>query len=366
MSSYPRDSFRALRRYTPDRRPVDIDLSDNTNLWGAHPDAVAVVTSSEAGAVSNYPSVYSDDLREAVSAKFGVSADCVVTGCGSGDVLDSAFRAACEPGVRVAFPTPTFLMVPHYLVLNGLEAVPLGDAVQPPSPGELLGAGADLIYVCNPNNPTGTALTRAWVDELIDGVGDGPVLILDEAYLEFAEASAVHVGEPSLLDRALASPRVLLARTFSKAYGLAGLRVGYGIANPELAVEIDKARGPYKVAPIAERAAAAALRDESGWLGPTVEDTVRCRDRLLESLKSHGANPLPSSANFIMLPVPVPAVDAAADFRARGISVRSFSNVPGLGEALRITVGPLPVVERLVATWEELSEYWGGEMEASG
>ena len=242
-----------------------------------------------------------------------------------------------------------------------------GDAVQPPSPGELLSAGAELIYLCNPNNPTGTALPRAWVDELIDGVGDGPVLILDEAYLEFAEASVGHEeGNSSLIERALASPRVLLARTFSKAYGLAGLRVGYGIANPELVEEIEKARGPFKVGPLAEHAAAAALRDESGWLGPMVEEAVQCRDRLLEGLTSRGARPLPSSANFIMLPVPVPAVDAAADFRARGIAVRPFTDVPGLGEALRITVGPVPVVERLLATWEELVGSWDGAMEASG
>ncbi len=356
MSPFPRESFRALERYTPVEDSVEIELSDNTNLWGCHPDALAAMRDAVSGDVSNYPEAYSGDLRDAVARKFGVPAECVVTGCGSDDVLDSTFRAVCEPGARVAFPSPTFLMVPHLLVVNGLEGKALGDARRPPSPQRLLDAEADLIYVCTPNNPTGTALSRAWIDELLDGVGStGPVVVLDEAYYEFGAASPGHdPGETSLVERALAVPRVMIARTFSKAYGLAGLRVGFGIAHPELLGEVEKARGPFKVGLLAERAAAAALDDRSGWLEPTVREVVACRERLVAELLRRGGAPLPSSANFVMLPIPVSARETAREMIARGIAVRPFPDVPGVGEALRVTVGPPPVVERFVEAWDEI------------
>ena len=356
MSPFPRDSFRAIRRYTPIEDVVEIELSDNTNLWGSHPDALPVMRAAASSQLSNYPAAYSSGLREAVSAKFDVPVECVVTGCGSDDVLDSTFRAVCGPGSRVAFPDPTFLMIPHLLVVNDLRGIPLGDAYQPPSPQELLDADADLIYVCTPNNPTGTALSRPWIDELLDGVGStGPVVILDEAYYEFGAASpGFDPGDVSLVERALSVPRILIARTFSKAYGLAGLRVGFGIAHPDLLGEVEKARGPFKVGLIAEQAAAAAMSDSSGWLEPTVREIVACRERLVAELRRRGGAPLPSSANFIMLPVPIPAWEATREMIARGIAVRPFLNVPGVGEALRITVGPWPVMERLLEAWEEV------------
>lgn len=356
MSPFPRDSFRAIRRYTPIEDVVEIELSDNTNLWGSHPDALPVMRAAASSQLSNYPAAYSSGLREAVSAKFDVPVECVVTGCGSDDVLDSTFRAVCGPGSRVAFPDPTFLMIPHLLVVNDLRGIPLGDAYQPPSPQELLDADANLIYVCTPNNPTGTALSRPWIDELLDGVGStGPVVILDEAYYEFSAASpGFDPGDVSLVERALSVPRILIARTFSKAYGLAGLRVGFGIAHPDLLGEVEKARGPFKVGLIAEQAAAAAMSDPSGWLEPTVREIVACRERLVAELRRRGGAPLPSSANFIMLPVPIPAWEATREMVARGIAVRPFPNVPGVGEALRITVGPWPVMERLLEAWEEV------------
>ena len=356
MSPFPRDSFRAIRRYTPIEDVVEIELSDNTNLWGSHPDALPVMRAAASSQLSNYPAAYSSGLRKAVSAKFDVPVECVVTGCGSDDVLDSTFRAVCGPGSRVAFPDPTFLMIPHLLVVNDLRGIPLGDAYQPPSPQELLDADADLIYVCTPNNPTGTALSRPWIDELLDGVGStGPVVILDEAYYEFGAASpGFDPGDVSLVERALSVPRILIARTFSKAYGLAGLRVGFGIAHPDLLGEVEKARGPFKVGLIAEQAAAAAMSDPSGWLEPTVREIVACRERLVAELRRRGGAPLPSSANFIMLPVPIPAWEATREMIARGIAVRPFLNVPGVVEALRITVGPWPVMERLLEAWEEV------------
>ena len=251
MTPFPREGFRALRRYTPIEDPVEIELSDNTNLWGCHPDALGVMRDAVSADISNYPQAYSSVLRDAVADTFDVPAECVITGCGSDDVLDSTFRAVCDPGARVAFPDPTFLMIPHLLVVNSLRGVPLGDARRPPSPRQLLDADADLIYVCTPNNPTGTALSRAWIDELLDGVGStGPVVILDEAYYEFNVASPGYdAGDTSHVERALAVPRIMIARTFSKAYGLAGLRAGFGIAHPDLLGEVEKARGPLQGRP---------------------------------------------------------------------------------------------------------------------
>ncbi|MEX2467851.1 MAG: aminotransferase class I/II-fold pyridoxal phosphate-dependent enzyme, partial [Gemmatimonadota bacterium] len=262
MTPFPRDDYRTLRRYDPDREPVEIDLSDNTNLWGTHPGALARIRAAGTDDLARYPELYADVLREAVAERFGVSADCVTTGAGSDDVLDSAFRAASGPGAVVSYASPTFSMVEPLARMNGMDAraVPWADALA--DPAALLAGRPALVYVCRPNNPTGEAAPREWFEALLElaaGGGAGraptpgstdagsrrsgspaPLVILDEAYADFAE--------DTWITRGAEVPGLLVARTSSKAYGLAGLRCGFGVATPETALEIEKSRGPYKVA----------------------------------------------------------------------------------------------------------------------
>jgi histidinol-phosphate aminotransferase len=343
MSPFPRPDYARLRRYDPERAPVPLDLSDNTNLWGTHPAALSRIRAASSDDLARYPDLYADALREAVAERFDVDPTCVTTGAGSDDVLDSAFRASFGPGARVSYAAPTFSMVDAFARMNGMEARPVPWPEAEADPSLLLAGDPDLVYVCRPNNPTGTSAPRPWIEQLLALRGDnGPLVIVDEAYADFA-------GE-TLVPSAPKVPRLLVARTASKAYGLAGLRCGYAVGAPEVALEIEKSRGPYKVSRLAAEAAAAALRDEGGWMADVIEKTLRNRARLHDELVQRSLRPLPSHANFLLVPAPSgSARDDARALRAAGIGVRPFSEIPELKEALRATVGPWAMMEEFLA-----------------
>jgi histidinol-phosphate aminotransferase len=260
----------------------------------------------------------------------------VVTGCGSDDVLDSAMRAFGEPGEVVAYPDPSFAMIPIFARMNALvpAAVPL-TAEHDVDAEAMLATGAKLIYFCSPNNPTGTRVSRAAIERVVAGAPG--VVLIDEAYAEFAGVNHV--------DLALGGERVVVVRTLSKAFGLAGLRVGYAIGAPALVAEIEKSRGPYKVSAIAERAAVAALTRDAAWVREHVSLAVELRERLAGELRRMGLAPLPSAANFVLVPVPGAGAVAQA-MRAGGVAVRPFAALPRIGDAIRISVGPWALLER--------------------
>ncbi|MEP6689881.1 MAG: histidinol-phosphate transaminase [Gemmatimonadaceae bacterium] len=344
--------------YATDETPCDLDLSDNTNLWGMPPVA-ASLAAARAVAASRYPTPYGGDLKIALASYLGVDASMVVTGCGSDDVLDSAIRALAGPDDVIAFPTPTFSMIPVFATVSGLALAPilLNDDYTI-DVDALLATRARITYLCSPNNPTSTAIAYADVERIVaESYG---VVILDEAYAEFSG-----VSHTALLAR---SERLVITRTMSKAFGLAGLRVGYGAASPVLAMEIEKARGPYKVNAVAERAAVAVLggRLEDGesqiasprsradpWVDETVREAVEHRERLSAELRAREFAVAPSAANFLFVP-DAGAVAVAAALRARSIAVRAFDALPVFGPALRITVGPWPMMERLLAALDEI------------
>jgi histidinol-phosphate aminotransferase len=343
VTPFPRPDYRSLTKYEPGRRPAEVDLSDNTNLWGPHPDALARIRAATPDDVRCYPEVYADTLRAAVAERFGVAVECVTTGAGSDDILDSAFRAAAAPGAVVSFPAPTFVMAGELALMNGMRPrpVPWSDAMR--DPGVLLAGGPALVYVCRPNNPTGALAPKAWMERLLDLAGaSGPLVVLDEAYADFA-------GE-TLIGWAVERPRLLVARTCSKAFGLAGLRCGFAVARPDVALEVEKSRGPYKVSRLTTETAAAAMRDASGWTPKIVAECLANRSRLRDELAKRGLRQLESHANFILLAAPSGsgAEDMAA-LRDEGIQVRPFKEVPELGDALRVTIGPWPLLERFLA-----------------
>jgi histidinol-phosphate aminotransferase len=186
------------------------------------------------------------------------------------------------------------------------------------------------------------------VEALLEAAGeDGPLVLVDEAYVDF--------GGDSFAPLAVRRPRLLVSRTLSKAFGLAGLRVGLAIGMPETIDEVEKARGPYKVGRLAAMAGAAALADEEGWVTRTVAECVANRILAEEMLAERGLDPLPSLANFILFRAPTG--DARADalaIRARGVAVRPFPReMPDGSDALRLTVAPLPLQERLFAALDD-------------
>lgn len=348
MSRFPRDDYRTLEPYSPDRRPVAVDLSDNTNRWGPHPAALQALREAPPESLTRYPSVYADDLRGAVARKFGVPGSCVATGCGSDDLLDSVFRAASARGGRVAYPEPTFSMIPVFARMNGMEATAVPAVEARRDPRSLLDGAPDVVYVCSPNNPTGDVPPEGWVEELLAAGGEeGPVVVLDEAYADFAGRSH--------LARAPESRRLLVLRTLSKAYGLAGLRIGFAVGSEEVVAEVEKSRGPYKVGRLDEDAAVRALADPDGWVEEIVEKTVANRSRLRAALERRGHRPLPSGANFVLLPLEASTTaEVTAGLRERGVGVRPFPGLPDIGDAVRVTVGPWRLLERFLQALDEV------------
>ncbi|HET7459089.1 MAG TPA: histidinol-phosphate transaminase [Gemmatimonadaceae bacterium] len=335
-----RAALRAVTAYGDgdDAPACDVDLSDNTNLWGAPPAALRAVRDAAEDSLSRYPTLYGGALKSRLAAYVGVAPEEIVTGCGSDDVIDSAMRAFAEPGDRVAHPTPTFSMVPVFARINGLVpvGVPLRDDYDVDADA-LLATGARIIYLCSPNNPTGTLTSADAVRRVVEHAAG--LVVIDEAYAEFADESYA--------SRAPGWERVVVTRTLSKAFGLAGLRVGYGVAAAPLVREIEKARGPYKVTAVAERAACAVLDENLPWVREHAALARANRGRLADALRALGLDALPSAANFLLVATPR-AADLARGLRARGVAVRLHRALPGVGDALRVGVGPWPMMQRLL------------------
>jgi histidinol-phosphate aminotransferase len=342
MSLPSRASYRDIPLYSPSKVKCGVDLSDNTNLFGMPPAAERVLRELGVSQVSRYPVGYAPELKRAVAAYTGVELSHVTTGCGSDDVIDSTLRAFLEPGEVLAFPDPTFVMMSYFAKVNGLRyaPVPLKPDLDIDVDG-LLATGAKLIYVCSPNNPTGTVASRAALLRLVD---EAPgIVLLDEAYAEFARESHLDLAS---------RPNVLVTRTLSKAFGLAGLRVGYAVGNPTLIAEVEKARGPYKVTGVSERLAAAALTEDVAWMKARATESLDIRERLLAELANLGLKSLPSEANFVMVPLPgAPAV--AERMRQRDVNVRAFQGLTGIGDALRIGCGPWTMMEAALGALRE-------------
>jgi len=351
MTSFPREDYRPLSPTDPGCSPVAVDLSDNTNLWGAHPAALEVVRMAPPEALTRYPSAYASELKDAVASKFGIGAENVVTGAGSSDLLDSAFRASTTPPGRISFPAPTLSMVQPFAQMNGLEVIPVPWSKAEMDPARLLLEEPDLVYICRPNNPTGISLDRNWLRALLAlGGSDGPLVILDEAHADFG-------GGDTFLEEAPSSDRLLVLRTFSALYGLAGLRVGFAVGPRPLVEEVEKSRGPYKVSQIAQCAAIAALEDRSGWAGQIRREVLWNRERLADELRARGLHPLPSQANFLLIPVePASALEVNQALQAHGVAGCPFPNSPDIGDAIRITIGPWKLMEKFLQALDQLFE----------
>lgn len=325
---------RTLVRFEDAARGCEVDLSDNTNLWGPPPSLQRATSAFLLGDVSRYPSAFSDDLKRAISRYTDVDESCIVTGCGSDDVLDSAIRAAGVAGDRLAQLDPTFSMIRAFAALNSLSVCGIS-ADRENLAEAFLETDARLIYLCSPNNPTGGVISPEVVEAVVARASG--IVIIDEAYIDFGGVSSL-----PLIER---YDNVLVTRTFSKAFGLAGFRVGYAVGAPELIRQVECARGPYKVSALSERVAIEILDNDIDWVTQRAADAVANREQLSRRLAALGTPALPSGANFVLVPV-ANAERVESFMREAGVAVRRFDQLPGIGDAVRITAGPWPLMER--------------------
>jgi histidinol-phosphate aminotransferase len=329
----------AMDRYQPRRPPVRVDLSDNTSLWGPPPSVRVTLAGLTDAQVSRYPTPYADALCESLAEYHGVDPSRVVTGCGSDDVLDSAIRACCDAGSTIAIGAPTFSVVPGFAVVNEvavarveLERDGTVDARR------LLATGADLYYLCSPNNPTGTRVHDDDLRTLL--AGTDAVVLLDEAYADYADADA-----SALLDE---FDNLVSVRTMSKAFGLAGLRVGYALGNADVVGAIAVSRGPYKVGSVAEAVALGVLRDDLAWVRERAGEVRTLRTWFTSRLVDAGFQVLDSQANFVAVLVD-DAVRLLERLLPAGVLARAYTSLPVFGDVFRITIGPRPQLDEALA-----------------
>ena len=322
-----------LRPYVPGRQPAPgarvVKLNTNENPYPPSPRALAALAAVDADDLRRYPDPSSRRFREAAAETLDVDPAWVLAGNGSDDLLTMLVRAVTGPGRPVVYPAPTYVLYP---ALAGIQEAPV---VEAPFDADfalpvaaLAEAGGALTFVANPNSPSGTAAPVPTLARLADSI-DG-LLVIDEAYVAFAEADA--------LDLVRRRGNVVVLRTLSKSHGLAGLRLGYAIAPPAVLEGLGKVKDSYNVGAVADRVGAAAIRDTAYAQGVAAR-IVESRRRLAGRLEGLGCRVWPSQANFLL--VRPPAGDAARVHRrleAFGVLVRYFDE-PALAETLRITVG---------------------------
>lgn len=301
------------------------------------PPSPAVLAAIEAAGrhCQRYPTLMGDPLIEALSRKLGIDGDRIVAGGGSLAVLQQLLTAFAGPGTEVVFAWRSYEAYPILVRLTGARdvQVPLtaGHRHNLPAMADAVTGTTAAVILCSPNNPTGTVLGTRELEEVLARIPAQVVVVLDQAYLEFTDDAETSFQHSLTLQGT--HPNLVLLRTFSKAYGLAGLRAGYLVAHPGLARHVRAASPPFGLNAVAESAAVAALADEAALTAGIA--TVRTgRAALRPELAARGIQAPASGGNFLWLPVGAEASALEAACLAESVSVRSFA-----GEGVRVTVG---------------------------
>jgi histidinol-phosphate aminotransferase len=331
--SFVRVTVRDMDGYTPGEQPGPgervVKLNTNENPYPPSPAVLRAIQEVEPEMLRRYPNPTADVFRHAAAKVLGVSHDMILAGNGSDDILTIATRTFLAPGDTLAYPDPTYSL---YHVLAKLQdakfaEIPWERDYSLPIEG-LLAAKPQAVYIANPNAPTGTFVPPAKIAELAKHF-KGLVLI-DEAYADFAEDNCLSLVKHH--------DNVVVSRTLSKAYSLAGLRFGFAIAQPHVVREMMKVKDSYNVDAISACAAAAAIADQD-YARERWEQIKSERDRVTRELTHLGWRVLPSQANFILAQTPDGrGREAYLGLKAQGILVRFFDR-PGLQDKIRITIG---------------------------
>ncbi|MER6360195.1 histidinol-phosphate transaminase [Kitasatospora sp. NPDC001527] len=328
-----RPTLDGIPTYKPGK-PAGADaykLSSNENPYEPLPGVLEAAVAA-AGKLNRYPDMAVTDLTAVLAERFGVPAEHIATGTGSVGVAQSLILATAGPGDEVIFAWRSFEAYPIITQVAGATPVPV-----PLTAGgdhdldAMLAAVTErtrLIFVCNPNNPTGNVIHRAELERFLDAAPADVLIVIDEAYIEFIRDPEVPNGIDLYRDR----PNVCVLRTFSKAYGLAGMRVGFAIAHEPVANALRKTAVPFGVTQLAQDAAVASLRAEDALM-VRVDALVEERGRVVAALRAQGWEIPDSQANFVWLELGERSQDFAAACAAAGVIVRPFP------EGVRISIG---------------------------
>lgn len=353
--------LRGLAPYVPGKPPEQLErelgvrdsikLASNENPLGPGPRARAAIAASPA-ATGSYPDGSGHRLRERLARKHRVEPAQITLGNGSNDVLVLLAEAFLAPDLEGVHAGYAFAVYPGAIQATGASArvaqahspghdMPLGH--DPSAIAAAIGPRTRIVYLANPNNPTGTWLGEQELGALLRAIPHDVIVVLDEAYHEYSAGMGVPDGTRYLSGH----DNLVVTRTFSKAYGLAGLRIGYSISHPDIAELLNRIRQPFNVSVPALAAAEAAL-DDTGHLASTLELNRAGLARLQAGLQAIGVRVAPSAGNFVLADLARPALPVNEALLRQGVIVRPLENY-GLFEHLRITTGTAEQNERLLA-----------------
>src|SRR5438874_3673821 len=344
--SLVRKSLQGFRPYMPGEQPPDgegwIKLNTNESPLPPSPKVIEAIKEAATDSLRLYPSPTARPAREAIARRFQLDPSQVTVGNGGDELIEMCFRAFAGAGDRVAYPTPTYPLLEPLCRIH--EAVPSTHPTEdfaelPPSLGP---DPAPLKFIVNPNSPTGVLFDFSDVESAV--AASSGVVVIDEAYVDFAPRSAL-----GLLAE---HDNVLLLRTFSKSYGLAGLRIGFALGPRDLIETLDSVKDSYNVDRLAIVAAVAAIQDEEHHKA-LVDEVIGNRGELAHALEDLRFELVASAANFIFARPPRPAAEVVAGLRERKILVRHYDREPIAGW-IRITIGTRAQHEALIAALKEI------------
>lgn len=342
---------RTLTGHAPQGSEGSVLINYNENAYGPSPKVLQAIRDAVNGCGRYYVDVYYDELRAQIAKSHGVTADNIVMGAGSTEILkvcDDVFLGA-KPRVVVA--EPAYEAVLQYAANSKAQAVtvPLTkdyrhDLVKM---ADAVTAHTGLVYVCNPNNPTGTIVTKDEMQKFMSRVPDTVPVVVDEAYNHFAESKDFE----SAIRYVKEGRNIVVARTFSKAYGLAGMRIGYAVARKDIIDRIKVFGVDYAVSSVAASAASAALAD-SAYVDRIVRLNATQRAVLYDEMKALKFDVIPSHSNFAMIQIKTPVAPVIAEFAKRNVFVgREFSAMP---THLRVTIGTEDEMKKFFAAFRQI------------
>lgn len=340
----PRASVLAIAPYVPGRPAAEVrdqynldhvvKLASNENPFGPSPRALEAASRALAG-MNWYPDGGTVALRERLAALFGLRRANIILGNGSDEVIMLLALAYLEPGDEAVLATPPYMIYRNAIHMAGGRpiGVPLRDSTHDlEAMAAAITVRTKVVFVANPHNPTGTVVTAPVLRHFATQVPPSTLLVVDEAYHDFVDDALRHSGRALLHEY----PNVVALRTFSKAYGLAGLRAGYALAHPDVIATLDRIRPPFDLNLAAQAAALAAL-DDTAYVARVVMETRSGRARLLEIARRHGLEAIPSQANFVLMRVS-DSLACTEALQRRGVIVRPGENL-GVPGWIRVSVG---------------------------
>jgi histidinol-phosphate aminotransferase len=333
MSQLTRPDLDLLPTYVPGRSvPGAIKLASNEVPFGPLPGVAEAIADAVAQS-HRYPDMGVVALRDALAARYGVDPDRLATGCGSVAMAEHLARVTCVPGDEILYSWRSFEAYPIIAATTGATSVRVPNTAEHGHDLDAMAAAITprtrMVLVCNPNNPTGTSSRKDDLDTFLAAVPDDVLVVLDEAYREFVTDPAVPDAIETYADR----PNVVVLRTLSKAWGLAGLRVGFTVASAPVTASIRKVVTPFSTSSVAQAAALAAL-NAAGEMERRAAIIISERERVTAAVREYLPDVPSSQANFVWLPLRDASAAFAASCEAERVIVRPFQ-----GDGVRVTIG---------------------------